>query len=133
MLNELIENEGGVYLLYLVLAVGVGLMSDASSRRTWIGSLLVTAVFTVLALTVFSNAYLAVPIYVLVFAVAALLSETRRLASTPLLVDEPYWKKIVLTATHPRTIRNAARVDRRDERRLDNGARIELLGDGASP
>lgn len=110
MLNQLVESEAGVYLLTFLLALGVGLMSDTASRGTWIGSLLITGVFVVLAATVFSDAPWAAPIYVIAYVIAALMSETRRLARSPLLVSEPYWKKIVLTATHPRKIRAAART-----------------------
>ena len=109
MLSQLIENEVGVYVVSLAIAVGVGLMLDLSSRRAWIGSLLVTGAFVVLGLTVFSGAVWAVPIYVVVVVVAALLSETHRLADSPLLAGEPYWKRVALTASHGRAVREAAK------------------------
>lgn len=116
-MSEFVTSEIGVYLMSLVFGIGVGLLLEAESRRTWAGALLVTAVFVALLATSLPRAVWAVPIFVVALGVTALLSTVARFGSSPLLVSEPYWRKVVLTFVHGRRIRSAARAECEEESR----------------
>ena len=107
MLIEFVTSEAGAYLLSFALAVGVGLAVNWESRASWIGGLLITAVFVLIAFAYFPEAPLAVPLYVIVVGVASVLANVRRYSASPLLAEEPYWRKVALTLTHQRGIRDA--------------------------
>lgn len=107
MLIEFVTSEPGAYLLSFAFAVGVGLAVNWESLASWIGGLLVTAAFVLIAFAYFAEAPLAVPLYVIVVGVTSVLSNVRRYSASPLLAGEPYWRKVILTFTHQRAIRDA--------------------------
>jgi|GEM_PF-2770483 len=108
MLLDFFASELGVYLLALALAVGVSLMLNVESTASWVGTIVITAAFVLVAITQMAPAPGAVPLYVVALSVGGVAAEVRRYSDSPLLVGEPYWRKFLLTLTHRRRIREAA-------------------------
>lgn len=113
---EFLATEGGMYVLSLVAGIGMGLLFDIESRRSWVGTVLVVAVFILLILNAQPGAAFTAPLSIVALGLTTLLSTVARYSQTALLVDEPYWRKVVLTLTHGRQIRSAARTEHEEAR-----------------
>jgi hypothetical protein len=111
-MNDFVTSNAGVCLISVAIGVGVGLMVEPRSRRSWLGSLLVTAVYVVLMMALLSNSVWAVPVFVISMGVTVLVCETVRYSQSPLLVGEPAWRKLFLVFAHGQKVRFAADVER---------------------
>lgn len=114
MIVEFVSSPFGAYVLSFVLAVAVGLVAAERGVRARLVTVLVTIVFIAVASTRVTDAVFAAPLYVTTLAVTAILVTVVELRTSPLLVGEPLWRKVLLVAVHEGTVRAAADLERRD-------------------
>jgi hypothetical protein len=114
-MTDFVTSDVGVCLISVAIGVGVGLMAEPRSRRSWIGSLLVTAGYVVLLVALTPSTIFAAPLFVVATALTALICDVVRYSQSPLLRGEPGWRKVLLVFVHVRTIRAAADAERSEE------------------
>lgn len=108
MTAEFVTRPEGAYLLTLALAVAVGLVVRGRSVRAWVSTVLVSAVFLAIALTRVDDAPFAAPLYIVVAATTSVIVAAVQLRGSPLLADEPWWRRFLLVMLHERAVRQAA-------------------------
>lgn len=74
--------------------------------------MLVVAAFGVQGALFQPDAVWAAPLFVIVIGITSLLSTVQRYSRSPLLVGEPYWRKVLLVFAHGRKVRSAALAER---------------------
>jgi hypothetical protein len=111
MIEEFVSSPQGAYALSAVLGVAVGLVGTMQQSRAWLATVLVTFVFVATASTLWPEAPFATPLFVVTMGVTVILATAVDLRNSPLLVDEPWWRKVILVAAHGSTVRAAADVE----------------------
>lgn len=110
MLNDFIASDLGAYALAVMFGLGVGLMLALGSRVAWSGTVLVTVAFVAVLATFWSSATGAGALYAVIVGSVSLVATVKRASKSPLLSDEPYWRKLGLALAHPRQVEDAARI-----------------------
>jgi lysylphosphatidylglycerol synthetase-like protein (DUF2156 family) len=113
MIAEFTSSPQGAYVLSLVLGLAVGLVAMMRGFRAWLATMLVTIAVVLLASSCTNDAPFAVPLYVVTLGVTAIVLAAADLRDSPLLVDEPWWRKVLLVAVHGRVVREAAASQQR--------------------
>lgn len=108
-MDELLTGEFGTYVMSVLVGVGIGLVSEARSRRVWVGSMFVVAAYVIQVSLSQPSAMWAAPLLVLALGITALAVVVGRYSNSPLLAGEPYWRKVLLVFAHGRKVRDAAR------------------------
>ncbi|RWZ67811.1 hypothetical protein ELQ92_00615 [Labedella populi] len=111
MIAEFVSRPEGAYVLTFALAVAVGLVVRGRSIRAWASTVLVSGVFLAVASTRVDDAPFAAPLYIVVAATTSVIVVAVQLRGSPLLADEPWWRRFLLAMLHERAVRQAAGED----------------------
>jgi hypothetical protein len=114
-MREVLASEVGVYIMSVLVGFGIGLVSEARSRRVWVGSMLVLAAYIVQVSIYQPGAIWAAPLLVLALGITALVVVVGRYSRSPLLAGEPLWRKVLLVFAHGRKVREAASAESADD------------------
>lgn len=112
-----LTSDVAVHVMSMVVGVGVGLVVEAGSRRVWVGSMLVVAVFIGQTAIYQPSAVWAAPLLVVALGVTALIVAAVHYSQSPLLAGEPAWRKVIFMLAHGRKVRAAADAKRIEELR----------------
>ncbi len=113
-MTDFIGGATGFYFMAFVAAIAGGLVPTTRSRRGKTSVVLITIVFLIAAFAYAEIAPWAALIYVSTLLTTGILAEVNELSASPLLVNEPYWRKVSLLVTHQRTVRAAATDEARE-------------------
>ena len=101
---------GGV--LGCAVGVGLGLLMNTRSVRAWVGMGLVVAAFVLMVINVSSEFPWSVPLFAITFGITITLVEAHTRREDPLLIGEPFARRVALILFHAKELKAAAKTER---------------------